>query len=56
MMYRIQLEHCQKFLGNPILLSTLNVSPDPFTHFLESLDGIEPYVSPETFNYLMLSA
>jgi hypothetical protein len=34
----------------------LNMSPDPFTHFMEILDGIEPHFSPETFDDLVLLA
>jgi hypothetical protein len=55
------LQHCQKFLDDPTLLSSpymvqLNVSPDAFTHFMEILDGAEPHFSQETVDDLMLLA
>jgi hypothetical protein len=59
---RIELvHHCQKFSGDPSLLSLpyvvqLNVSPDAFTHFIEILGGAELHCSPETFDDLMLLA
>jgi hypothetical protein len=54
-------EHRQKILDDPILLSApylvlSTVSLDGFALFLETLDGIEPPFSPETFDDLMLLA
>jgi hypothetical protein len=55
------LQHCQKFLDDPILLSSpymvqSNVSPGAFTHFMEILDGSEPHFSQETVDDLILLA
>jgi hypothetical protein len=55
------LQHCQKFLDDPTLLSSLyvvqsNVSPGTFTHFMEILDGAEPHFSHETVDDLVLLA
>jgi hypothetical protein len=55
------LQHCQKFLDDPTLLSSPymvqpNVSPGAFTHFTEILDGSEPHFSQETVDDLILLA
>jgi hypothetical protein len=55
------LQHCQKFLDDPILLSSpylvqSNVSPGAFIHFMEILDGAEPQFSQETVDDLILLA
>jgi hypothetical protein len=55
------LQHCQKFLDDPILLSShymvqSNVSPGTFTHFMEILAGAEPRFSQETVDDLILLA
>jgi hypothetical protein len=55
------LQHCQKFLDDPTLLSSpymvqSNVSPGAFAHFMEILDGAELYFSHETADYLTLLA
>jgi hypothetical protein len=55
------LQHCQKFLDDPTLLSSpyivqSNVSPGAFTHFMEILDGSEPRFSQETVDDLILLA
>jgi hypothetical protein len=55
------LQHCQKFLDDPTLLSSpyavqSNVSPGGFTHFMEILDGAEPHFSHETVDDLILLA
>jgi hypothetical protein len=47
------LQHCQKFLDDPTLLSS-NVSPGASTHFMEILDGAEPHFSQETVDDLIL--
>jgi hypothetical protein len=55
------LHHCEKFLDDPILLSSpylvqLNVSPGAFTRFMEIVDGSEPHFSQETVDDLLLLA
>jgi hypothetical protein len=55
------LQHCQKFLDNPTLLSSpymvqSNVSPGAFTHLMQILDGSEPHFSQETVDDLILLA
>jgi hypothetical protein len=55
------LQHCQKFLDDPSLLSSpymvqSNVSPGAFTHFIEILNGSEPHFSQETVDDLILLA
>jgi hypothetical protein len=55
------LQHCQKFLDDPTLLSSLhmvqsNVSPGVFTHFMEILDSSEPHFPQETVDNLILLA
>jgi hypothetical protein len=55
------LQHCQKFLDDPTLLSSpymvqSNVSRGVFTHFMEILDGSEPHFSQETVDDLILLA
>jgi hypothetical protein len=55
------LQHCQKFLDDPTLLSSYymvqsNVSLGDFTHFMEILDGAEPHFSQETVDDLILLA
>jgi hypothetical protein len=52
------LRHCQKFLDNPILLSSPYViqsvvPPDDFTHFMEILGGAELHFSPDTSDDLI---
>jgi hypothetical protein len=55
------LQHCQKFLDDPTLLSSpyvvqSNVSPGASTHFMEILNGSEPDFSQETVDGLILLA
>jgi hypothetical protein len=55
------LQHCQKFLDDPTLLSSSymvqsNASPGAFTHFMEILHGSEPHFSQETVDHLILLA
>jgi hypothetical protein len=55
------LQHCQKFLDDPTLLSSRymvqsNVSPGAFTQFMGILDGAEPHFSHETVDDLILLA
>jgi hypothetical protein len=55
------LQHCQKFLDDPTLLSSpymvqSNVSPGAFTHFMEILDGSEPHFAHEIVDDLILLA
>jgi hypothetical protein len=58
----IQLaQHSQKFLDDPIILSTpyviqSNAYPDRFRHSMEILDGVELHLLPDTFDNLMLLA
>jgi hypothetical protein len=53
--------HCQKFLDDPLLLSSpyvvqSGVSPDAFTYFMEIHSGAELHFSPETSDDRMLLA
>jgi hypothetical protein len=55
------LQHCQKFLDDPTLLSPpdvvqSNVSPGAFTHFIEILDRSETHFPHETVDDLILLA
>jgi hypothetical protein len=55
------LQHCQKFLDDPTLLSSpymvqSNVSRGAFNYFMEILDGAKPYFSQETVDDLILLA
>jgi hypothetical protein len=56
---RIELLHGQKFLGDPILLSSpdvvqSNLSLNAFAHFMEILSGAGSRFSPETSDDVML--
>jgi hypothetical protein len=53
--------NCQKFLGDPILLSVPYVvqsdaSPDAVSHFMEIFNGSDPQFSPQITDDLMLLA